>query len=235
MKSLREYVEKVKEVIEDYNSNEFFYETTKRAVVIGVCGSACAGKTTLVHELKPILEKELDVKVGIVDEVARDVFKLYFSDFKSLKELRQYPRAYLLFQEEVLREQVHREIIASKVNDIVLTDRTIFDVFLYVYTYLPIEYVFILCEEFNRFTTIYHYSGYDGVILLCPLREFDEDGFREKEDFELAQWHYNLLYNTVRFSSYCRKFLAINEIGQETRIYKALEFVKSILGDDINE
>ena len=66
--------------------------------------------------------------VGTVEEIVRTVFKQYNSlyGFKSLKDVRKSSRL-ILFQLDILKEQIRKEEEILKDNDIVLTDRTIYD------------------------------------------------------------------------------------------------------------
>ncbi len=97
------------------------------AMVVGFSGASGSGKTTLVNAAAKRLRRE-GYNVGVVEEVAREVFKKYSElyGYGSLMEIRHSERV-IGFQTDILVLQAEMECRAVKEYEIVLTDRTIYD------------------------------------------------------------------------------------------------------------
>ena len=193
-------------------------------IVIGVDGSSNSGKTLLVRELA----KRLDGKVCVITETAREVFYEHFHDFKTLDDLRANPRVYYEFQKIVLLEQIHRETVARELYEITLSDRTIFSVFLYAYSYLPIKYVAKLFDDFERFVDKYDYEGYDAVVILSPIEKFVNDGFRSENDYKLAEAHFDVLKNMVVDSDLAKSIRIVETTDFDERVKNVLEYIDNV-------
>lgn len=148
-------------------------------MLIGFSGASGSGKTTLVNALAQELRLR-NIDVGVVTEVAREVFKKYQSlGFKNLTELRK-SELITTFQLDVLNMQIEREEELRKKRQIVLTDRTIYDNLFFTIFYHSDDFE-ELEEHIQKIRQIERLSGYRryDLIFLCePIHENVDDGFR---------------------------------------------------------
>lgn len=92
-------------------------------MIIGITGTHGTGKTTFLYKLAHDMKIRYgDKSIGIISEIARNCPFPIFSSSSVSTELAQL---------WIFTSQVKREIESSQRNDIVLTDRTIFDVIAY--------------------------------------------------------------------------------------------------------
>jgi len=137
-------------------------------MLIGFSGASCSGKTTTVKRVAEMLENK-GYNVGIVTEVARDIFPKY--GYKTLKELRNSEKI-VDFQREVIETQIKSEKKMMERYEIVLTDRTTYDNLMFS---IPIMYMYP--DRMNEITEAFKPNTYDIIFLLEPLPPKD-DGFR---------------------------------------------------------
>jgi len=163
-------------------------------MLIGFSGASGSGKTTLVRLLSKELIKR-GVDVGVVHEVAREIFEKYrqLYGFNSLDELRK-SKYILQFQIDVLKQQAQFEETLCNLHDVVLTDRTIYDNLLYTALYHNDNF-----KEFEEYLNILDdievkrcLRAYDIIFLCAPLRGDVDDGFR-KTDWNYRRVEYRLL------------------------------------------
>ena len=166
---------------------------------IGFSGASGSGKTTIVKQLKELLSE--DFNVVAINEVARSVF-LEFNEtygYQNLTEIRNSEH-YLSFQKRILDEQIYWERKYQKEYNIVLCDRTIYDILLYVLLYgKP--------RDIRRFLCYFEYrceahEPYDKIFLLEYLKGVDvDDGFRTP-DIEYRNAQELILKNLLREVEY---------------------------------
>lgn len=167
-----------------------------KPVYIGFSGAAGAGKTTIVDRLAEILEAN-GYAVGKIKNVARDVLEMFKEqkNIQSLNELRMKP-LYMEFQRNILktirlRYNLLREtgVIDTdergnpvlKNFDIILADRTMYDVLMYTLIYYnPFRDKDKILEVIDMFNYFKSYEiNYDMIFLCEPLEgEELDDGVR---------------------------------------------------------
>ena len=157
-----------------------------RKLLIGFSGPSGSGKTTLVRKLARMLS-ERGYAVGMVEEIVRTVFKQYsiLHGFKTLKNVRKSSQL-ALFQLDILKEQVKKEDELLKDNDVVLTDRTIYDNLFFT---IPAIYdcpdYTILEEYVNTLKKREKERKYDLIFYCAPIPSHVapglDDGFRSAE------------------------------------------------------
>jgi len=170
-------------------------------MIIGLCGPSGSGKTTTARMLYSTL-KERGYNVGIVNEVVRDVFPRF--GFKDLTAIRNSDK-YYEFEVAIMIEQMERESKAAKQYDIVICDRTVFDIFLYVVLYGDLETIIDFVDEFAG--NLWYHS-YDKVFLFEPIPGNVDDGFRtpdinnrDMQLFLLNRWLREMCYTYVPYMS----------------------------------
>lgn len=92
-------------------------------MIIGISGTHGTGKTTLLYKLAHDLKiRHADKSISVISEIARSCpFPIFTSQSISTE----------LAQIWIFNAQVKKEIEAAYRNDIVITDRTVFDVIAY--------------------------------------------------------------------------------------------------------
>jgi nicotinamide riboside kinase len=155
------------------------------SILVGFDGASGGGKTTLVKALAEDLEKH-GLRVGIVHEVVRKVFKEYQNryGFKDLKEIRN-SNMILEFQQKCMVEQyLEEEYQLNKDYDVVLSDRTLFgnEFFTLFYqngNFWALNRYFEKLKEYLKVRILTRGRIYDLVIITPPLKGIDvDDGFR---------------------------------------------------------
>jgi len=150
------------------------------AMVVGFSGASGSGKTTLVNAAAKRLRRE-GYNVGVVEEVAREVFKKYSElyGYGSLMEIRHSERV-IGFQTDILVLQAEMECRAVKEYEIVLTDRTIYDnLFFTIYWGTKDER---MVEYMKVFVDVEREVSYNIIFLCEPLWDVDvDDGFRTSD------------------------------------------------------
>ncbi len=150
-------------------------------MLIGFSGPSGSGKTTLVNMVAERLRQK-GYDVGVVQEVAREVFRKYQKyGFSSLDEIRNSPHI-LSFQWDVFLKQIAAEDYELERHDIVLTDRTIYDILFYTLFWRPRTDD----EDYSKLEA--YIGGFDfadnsgrryKLIFLCePVNGPVDDGFR---------------------------------------------------------
>jgi nicotinamide riboside kinase len=124
---------------------------------IGITGTACAGKTTLVHQLAK------HFKFDVIEEISRNY---------NTKELHDKNNE--LIEYDLIFKQIRNEMFN---NDNIITDRTVFDDYIYLENkgFKPRKYLLNLIRSWSQ--------TYD-IILLCEILPFVDDGFRQNINIE---------------------------------------------------
>ena len=198
-------------------------------MLIGFSGPSGSGKTTIVNELAEYLRKK-GHDVGVVEEVARQVFKRYSSayGFESLSELRKSDML-LIFQYDILREQIRQEDKALEKHDIVLTDRTIYDNLFFT---IPVVYDcdYDLLEEYLEiFFDRDIKSRYDLIFFCEPINEDVDDGFRTP-DIKYRNFQGFIIWRLIPHDLKMEKRVhVLLPESLEWRIEKCLEVLKELI------
>jgi len=198
-------------------------------MLIGFSGPSGSGKTTLVNKLAEVLRSK-GHDVGVVEEVARQVFRRYSAayGFESLSELRK-SEMLLPFQFDVLKEQVRQEDEALEKHSIVLTDRTIYDNLFFT---IPAVYDcdYDLLEEyfdlFKRAETceFTRQWRYDLVFFCKPLGTDVDDGFRT-HDIRYREFQELVIYRLIPFTQFVT---IIEEVPLEERLDLCMKEIEHI-------
>lgn len=163
---------------------------------IGFAGAAGSGKTTLVNELSKKMEN-----TGIVKEVARDVFSFFKEKFgvNSLKEIREDGKLHLRFQKMILDKQIAREKELSKKYKTVLTDRTVYDIFVYLVLRGDLSQLEAFTKYFNY--RMENFEKYDLIFVPGYIENGVDDGLRsyDLEDRETQELLIISLLNRERW------------------------------------
>lgn len=144
--------------------------------VIGIAGASGSGKSTLAKKLeKNFAECGLNVKY--VKSVARSVIEEYKR--KYLLNVNNIINTYYysIFQYEVLKNYVSKYIEATAKYDVVIFDRTLYDIFLYHYYYAPLSPAYLMFIVY--FGQISKMITYDFLILVQPSKRAVKDGVRD--------------------------------------------------------
>ncbi len=181
------------------------------SILVGFDGASGGGKTTLVKALAEDLEKH-GLKVGVVHEVVRKVFKEYRNryGFKDLKEIRN-SNMILEFQHKCMVEQyLEEEYQLNKDYDVVLSDRTLFgnEFFTLFYqngNFWALNRYFEKLREYLKVRMLTRGRIYDLVIVTPPLKGINvDDGFRtydldyrEVQTFVISQFAKAFIDNVV--------------------------------------
>ena len=140
-------------------------------MIIGLSGRCCSGKTTFLEHFR--LEHP---EYGYVSECVRELLRNMRTD---LRTIREDPKTYWKFQKLVLDRYVKDVDRAYQYSDVVITDRTLYDILIYSKLYLPqsIQDKFGIC--------IRVLSDYlpDRLIYFEPLDYWD-DGVRSDDKLE---------------------------------------------------
>jgi len=139
---------------------------------VGFVGASGSGKSTTAEA---IFKR---YNVGLIKEVARIVFEEFSEKygFRDLVELRNSDK-YINFQKRILCEQIGLEREAVREFDVVLCDRTVYDIYMYAYLYSK-------PRDFESFLSYYNYrmktfEEYDKIFFFEYLKGVDvDDGFR---------------------------------------------------------
>ena len=144
--------------------NDFVDNLVSKPFVVGFAGASYSGKTTTANELKSRLIKE-GYKVCLINEHARQIL----TEFKTtLDRIRNDKTLFMLFQNEILIrhiDNVYRSL--SDDYDIILCDRTVFDIVSYVILYNHL----IHDDDFTAFyvNCIKFAKHYNTLFLFQPL------------------------------------------------------------------
>lgn len=144
---------------------------------IGLSGAGGSGKSTVAEAVFERLHNN-GFSVGLINEVARWVFREFSEEhgFKNLTEIRRSDK-YINFQKRILDEQIKLERDFEQMFDIVICDRTIYDIYMYAFLYSD-------SESFESFLKYYNYrkqnfKEYDKIFLFEYLKGVNvDDGFR---------------------------------------------------------
>ncbi len=162
-------------------------------VLVGFCGAAGSGKTTLVRKTARLLSGR-GYRVGVIEEIAREVFCEYEKRYgvKNLMDIRNNPELLYGFQKSILSRQVQKERQALASADIVLSDRTVWDALLYSIIWADWDTATRIATEFR---SLVKNPGYDIVFLTLAPERVEDDGFRtpdlentRTEEFLLSRW-----------------------------------------------
>lgn len=181
-------------------------------MIVGLTGRCCSGKTTVFNKLR---EDRQDF--GYVGEPVRDILK----DIKvSLRALRCHPEKYLQFQLMVLKRYVEDVCNVYQNYDVVITDRTIYDIYIYSKLYLPYRYFKLFCVE----VSLYGEFIPDKLIYFEPLPYVD-DGIRHKG---------NLAQELALFEKYVKPKadVVVNVIDEDYQ--KIRQKILSVIDNGIN-
>lgn len=140
-------------------------------VIVGFTGRCCSGKTTVFEKFK-----EKHPEYGYVPEFVDEVLSKYGV---TLGTLRYHSGKYLQFQLEILRRYVNAVDKAYRKYDVIITDRTLYDIFIYSKLYLPERY-------FNMFRIeLFLLDQYmpDKLIYFEPL-PYTDNGIRHRGRLE---------------------------------------------------
>lgn len=160
-------------------------------MLIGFAGPSCSGKTTVIRGVYEQLKSQ-GIRVTVINEVARWVFERYFSGYGTLDRLRRDKWVLMQFQRKVYEEQIYLEQVLSQQYDLVLTDRTLFDVLMYVVMYCDVRHI----AAFAQSCAAVGEEWYDKVFLFEPIEGANcNDGFRSKMDIGVRRWHFEMLKN----------------------------------------
>lgn len=209
----------------------------KMADIIGFSGPSGSGKTTLVSAVADKL-KELGYRVGIISEVAREVFEKFSRKygFQSLREIRQSDM-FMAFQATIMKVQALKEHSLQR-YDIVLTDRTLYDNLLYtLFWFNPFKHSTEELDEYCAYFDMYSTKDYelddmtvrvpkyDKIFLCEPLDSREvvlDDGFRTDD----------LSYRCIQFFL-LRKLLPFYTFVPAMPLQPRVEFVVEEILDDL--
>lgn len=159
-------------------------------MIYAFSGPSSSGKTTLVNAIARKLKKKF--KVALVEEVARKVFRERFASFESLDALRLDKQSFLEYEIAILETQIEDENKALKNSDIVLSDRSIYDAYVYSKLYLPEDYFKHFLEVFEKHAN----RHYDTIFLCHPIGSFS-DGFRTASDLTTQLTQLEMIRNVL--------------------------------------
>lgn len=134
-------------------------------LVFGFVGSASTGKTT---SAKYVQRKVEGVKV--ITEGVREILK---EQDTSLEILRSNPEQYKIFQEKICMKHIADINEAKKDFDIIITDRTVYDLYVYSKLFLGRRVAYPLFKKYEEMVT------YDHLLFFTPL-PFVYDGVRDR-------------------------------------------------------
>ncbi|MEM3504621.1 MAG: ATP-binding protein [Archaeoglobaceae archaeon] len=184
-------------------------------MIFAFSGPSCSGKTTLVSGIAKILGKAEEVVV--IGEVARTVFDEDFSDYGTLDELRKNENAYLKYQLRILEKQVEMEEKAKRKGVKVISDRSIYDCYVYSRLFLPPA----LFERFLDVFRIYAGRKYD-VIFLCHPLPPRKDGFRSSADLRTQHLQLGIIKEVLQ-TYHPENVVELRKTGHELRIREVLK------------
>ena len=153
---------------------------------IGFVGPAKAGKTTTAHQLYCQL-KDDGYNVGLLPETARETLQRMKV---SLYEIRDDPQLFEQFQRAIMMRQLELEDRMAKQHDIVICDRTVYDVMLYVVFYGHLDFVL---EFIETYSWDLKKPRYDWLFVFQPVDRQDEDPMRHEEDIHWSGTHERML------------------------------------------
>jgi len=149
----------------------------KTPLFIAFTGSACSGKTTIVNQLYNILN--VNYNVYCINEIVRDTI----SDFNmSLDEIIDNPNILYEFQSKNLSKQIkiEQQLLTSD-YDIVISDRSVYDYFVYSMIGLTPDLYNKFKQEFSNVV-----NNYD-MLVYCDFLGFKDDNFRSKKHIERGE------------------------------------------------
>ncbi len=186
---------------------------------IGFAGAAGSGKTTLVNELGKKMEN-----TGIVKEVARDVFETFKEKFgvNSLKEIREDGKLHLRFQKMILDKQIAKEKEMSEKYKTILTDRTVYDIFVYLVLRGDLNQLEAFTKYFNY--RMENFKKYDLIFVPGYIEDNVDDGLRsyDLEDRETQELLIISLLNREKW--YYVPVMSVN---------KRINFVKEVIKNEL--
>lgn len=186
-------------------------------MLIGFSGPSCSGKTTVIQKVYEQLRNQ-GIRVAMINEVARWVFDRYFSGYGTLDRLRRDKWALMQFQRKVYEEQIYLEQVLCQQYDLVLTDRTLFDVLMYVVTYCDVRHIAMFAQSCMAVGD----EWYDKVFLFEPLEGVNcEDGFRSATDIGTRRVHFEMLKNW--FGHWDRVVVVPADMSVEERVQLVIE------------
>lgn len=189
-------------------------------MICAFSGPSCSGKTTLTNAIAKRLEKQLSV--GVINEVARTVFREKFREYRSLEQLRKDSDAFLDYEIAILERQCSEEDRALRKYELVLTDRSVYDTYIYSRLYLPEEH-------FNRFLGVFrNYCRREySIIFLCHPVSAEDDGFRTESDLETQQQQMAILKNVLSIF-YSGRVVEVRAAKLRSRVDFVLTFIKDL-------
>jgi len=187
-------------------------------MIYAFSGPSCSGKTTLVNSVAKRLKENLNV--SLVEEVARKVFREKFFLFDSLDALRRDKQALLEYEIAILENQIEAEEKALAKSDIVLSDRSIYDAYVYSKLHLPETYF----EKFKRVFEKYANRRYD-IIFLCHPVSPVSDGFRTTSDLDTQLTQLEMIRDVLN-TYFSGKVVEIASTDLKLRIKKVMNYLK---------
>jgi len=174
------------------------YYTEGLPLTIALSGASYSGKTTIANVLKNKLEDE-GYTVQLLKEHARNVLKDLKTDLATVRQSREL---FLLFENEILVR--HIEDLKSADADIVICDRSVYDILAYVIQYSHL----IDDEDFKSFFACCEqvFSAYDCIYILEPL-PIDEhyfDGTRIASD---KRFIYQIILSSLVHYAYLYEYI----------------------------
>jgi len=149
--------------------------------IIGFTGTSGTGKTTLAEELQ---KKYPDI-INVCNEGTR-----YAASKIGFEKMTDYPKN-KFYEFEQLLIQNHLNIISHNDKPILITDRTIYDIYIYTMTAPEIpdsfkDYVYFLCQSITN-------SNFYDDIIYFPVIDVDlNDGFRSGNKYRYKVLDYTL-------------------------------------------
>ena len=190
--------------------------------VVGFSGCSCSGKSTTIKEVKKMLEKK-GCSVYLVPEVARE--ELLKNNLNVLQVRRR--GKYYNFEKTIFVKHVHEILNAVKeYYDVVLTDRTVYDIMAYCILYgeyLTNDEARKLFNAFEFFTHVY-----DKIYVFEPVKNREklyDDGVRSGE---VTPYVFNKLL-TILMKSY--NFLLVDFVDYDTVENRAKTITNDIMGN----
>ena len=141
-------------------------------MIFPISGPPSSGKTTTLNDTLSLLES-LGLKIGARYSITHQDF----TEKYDLAELRKDPEAYLDYQMRLLQKTIEQDLSLAQSYDILLTDRSVFDGFLYVILYVQQNPNKELFHYFRLASD--HAKNYRKAFVLEPLPSFEYNGIRD--------------------------------------------------------
>jgi|14_taG_2_1085336.scaffolds.fasta_scaffold01733_6 deoxyadenosine/deoxycytidine kinase len=162
---------------------------------IAFSGACHSGKTTMINLLKN--------KYPYFKILGEEVRK-YDID---IDEIRSKPNEYFSFQEKIIMAKILQEIDCVKNTD-VLIDRSIFDSFYYLNTYINIEELtkknqknfYRLSESLHNHFEFVQEFCYDHICLMSPIPIVEDDKYRPKNLRDIQHKEYQTIKKLIELN-----------------------------------